>query len=151
MFAPDRVTVTLLPSRGLAIVLGLAHGIGAAIPWWVALPVPLALAATTGVVALGALAVTRDALRMWPSSVTGLALDGAGAGAVTLRSGRTETVRLGSDGTVVPIAVVLSLRGTRRYGVVITRDACSEAEFRHLRVFLRWRLRSDPAGDGRGQ
>jgi hypothetical protein len=114
----------------------------------VALPVPLALAATTGIVALGALAVTRDALRMWPASVTGFELRNDGCGTVTLRSGRTESVHLARDGTVVPIAVVLSLRGRRRYGVVVTRDGCAEAEFRHLRVFLRWRLRSDPSAAG---
>jgi hypothetical protein len=148
MFAPDRVTVALHPSRGLALVLGAAHGVGAAVPWLVALPVPMALAVTIGVGTLGALAIARDALRMWPTSVTGLELAGDGTGTLTLRSGRTESVRLGRNGTVVPAAVVLSLRGTRRYGVVVTRDACTEAEFRHLRVFLRWRLRDDPAGIG---
>lgn len=148
MFAPHRVTVTLLPSRGLAVVLAVAHGVGAAVPWLVALPAPLALAATIGVVALGALAVTRDALRMWPASVTGLELAGDGTGTVTFRSGRTESVRLGRDGTVVPIAVVLNLQGSRHYGLVVTRDACTGAEFRHLRVFLRWRLRPDPADVG---
>lgn len=149
MFAPERVSVTLQASRGLAAVLGLAHGAGVAVPWLVALPTALAVGVTVAILALGGLAITRDALRLWPASVTALALGADGTGTVTLRSGHTETVRLGREATVVPFAVVLSLEGAgrRRYGVVVTRDACSEVEFRHLRVFLRWRVRPDPAPD----
>lgn len=153
MFAPERVSVSLQASRGLAAVLGLAHGAGVAVPWLVALPPPLAAGVTLGVLALGGLAITRDALRLWPTSVTALALESDGTGTVTLRSGHTEAVRLGREATVVPLAVVLSLLGAgrRRYGIVITRDACSEIEFRHLRVFLRWRVRHAPAQDGTGR
>ena len=147
MFAPDRVAVTLRPSRGLAVVLGTAHGVGAAIPWLVPLPLPMALVASFGVVGLGVLAIMRDALRQCPASVVGLVLAGDGTGVLTLRSGHTERVHLGREATVAEFAVVLSLRGTRRHGLVVSRDACTEAEFRHLRVFLRWRLRPDRAQD----
>lgn len=147
MFAPDQVTVMLGPSRGLALVLGAAHGVGAAIPWLVPLPLPLALMAACGVVGLGVLAIKRDALRQCPTSVVGLVLAGDGTAVLRLRSGHSERMRLGREATVAEFAVVLSLRGTRRRGLVVTRDACTEAEFRHLRVFLRWRLRPDPGQD----
>lgn len=153
MFAPERVSVSLQASRGLAAMLGLAHGAGIAVPWLVALPPALAAGVTLGVLALGGLAITRDALRLWPTSVTAVALESDGTGTITLRSGRTEPVRLGREATVVSLAVVLSLSGAgcRRYGIVITRDGCNEIEFRHLRVFLRWRVRPAPAPDGTGR
>lgn len=153
MFAPERVSVSLQASRGLAAVLGIVHGAGSAVPWLVGLPPAMAAGVTVGILALGGLAITRDALRLWPTSVAALALESDGTGTVTLRSGRTETVRLGGEATVVPLAVVLSLQGAgrRRLGVVVTRDACGEVEFRHLRVFLRWRVRAAPPQDGTGR
>lgn len=157
MFATDRVTVSLGSSPTLAAVLCTAHGVAAAVPWAVALPWWLATPTSAAILALGALTVARDALRRLPSSVVLLEVNADGEGRIVFRSGRTDSVRIGSDTTVVPMAVVISPVSTagRSRGVVVTRDACGPDTFRRLKVFLRWQLRAagtgaDAAGvDGR--
>jgi len=151
MFATERITVSLEPSRVLAAVLCVAHGLAAAVPWVVSLPFWLAVLASTAILALGGVSVARDALRRLPSSVVLIEWQADGEGRIELRSGRTERVRLGSDATVVSMAVVMNpvTAAGQSHGVVVTRDACDAAVFRRLKVFLRWQMRAATGIDER--
>lgn len=154
MFATERITVSLGPSPTLVTLLCVAHGVAAAVPWMVAVPWWLAAPTSAAILGLGGVAVARDALRQLPSSVVLIELQADGEGRIALRSGQTDRVRLGTDATVVPIAVVMNpvTAAGHTYGVVVTRDACSREAFRRLKVFLRWQMRSatsvhDPGAD----
>jgi hypothetical protein len=151
MFATERVTVSLGPSRTLATLLCAAHGLAAAVPWVVSLPPWLAALASAAILALGGVAVAQHALRRLPSSVVLVEWHTDGEGRIELRSGRTEPVRLGADATVASMAVVMNAvtAAGRSHGVVVTRDACDAAEFRRLKVFLRWQMRPETGIDER--
>jgi hypothetical protein len=114
------------------------------VPWVVAVPWWLAAPTSAAILALGGVVVARDALRQLPSSVVLLELQADGEGRIALRSGRTDRIRLDTDATVVPIAVVMNPVTAigRTHGIVVTRDACGAEVFRRLKVFLRWQMRS---------
>jgi hypothetical protein len=152
MFAADRLTVTLQASPALAAVLVGAHGIAATVPWTVAMPWWLAGPASAAILGLCGVAVARDALRRLPSSVIRIELHADGEGRIEFRSGHGQRVRIGSDATVVPVAVVIRAvtPAGRSHGVVITRDACDADAFRRLKVFLRWQQRPGTGADDAG-
>lgn len=142
--------IHLGPSLRLGLALSGAHLLGGLSLLTIRLPAEMKLAALAGLGASLAYWLLRDGWRRLPGSVVGLALrdDGPrGLGCeIRLRNGRVDAgVVLGST-LVVPALVVLRVRAggpLLARTIVIPGDAVEPAEFRNLRVTLRWGF---PAG-----
>jgi len=140
MHLPEQVS--LRPSRTLAVAVGAIHSCGVAcllpltLPMWI----KLALAA----VLLGSLAAALrgSVLLRTARSITHLALNIDGTLEVLQRDGRHHSAQVAAQTTVFSFLVairmhILGERGTR--SLVILPDMVGAAEFRRLRVWLRWR------------
>jgi toxin CptA len=134
-------SVLLRPSRVLAIVVGLMHGAAVALLLPLALPVWLkgSLAAAVLVSLAGAL---RGALQRRSQSITRLTLSDEGILTFEQKDGRRMSAAVALDSTVFGLLAVvrLQVQGERRMRtLIVLPDALEADQFRHLRVWLRWR------------
>lgn len=134
--------ILLRPSRALAVALGVIHVGGAAclLPLTLAIWIKLAVAA----VLLASLVATmcNSVLLRAAGSITQLALNVDGTLEVLRRDGRRQSADVAAQTTVFPFLAaitfkVLGERGTP--SLLILPDMVGAAEFRRLRVWLRWR------------
>ncbi|MBI5658455.1 MAG: hypothetical protein HZC43_02660 [Nitrosomonadales bacterium] len=135
-----RQSFGLQPSRYLAAILGVAHGVAfaALIP----LAFPAWAKAALGFVILFSLFyhVRRDAWLAAPSSGTALTLESDRAVLAT-RGGKPLVCRLLRDSVVTPRIAVLNMapEGARfARSVIILPDSLDAESFRQLRVRLKW-------------
>lgn len=128
------------PSRRLAVVLGVAHAVGAGIPWAIGMPAWLAAPASLVVAGWGAWQVRDRALRRPGHAVVGLRL--AADGTVTVRTRSGGELRGALSGTPLAWQTFVLLRLRHDNGALSTeliwQDACERQAFRHLHVFLGW-------------
>jgi toxin CptA len=133
----------LRPSRLLAVLLLLAHGLALAAVWmsldaW-------ARALLGAGVALSAAYSCARALHLFGQGVTSLELHGDGRASWSASDGSRREGRLGRNNFVSAALVVLELeRGGRgRNWVVLMGDSARPDDLRRLRVWLRWRGRAE--------
>jgi toxin CptA len=137
-----RVVIALGPSRRVEawVMLAAAAGLAAAL----AAEVPaIARAAIAFGLAVAAIrAARRQAWREGPGAVRRLAADLAGRIEVEGADGRVVTGRLADDSFVAPWLTIVRWRpdGCRlARTVLVVPDAVDPAQFRRLRILLRWR------------
>ena len=98
-----------------------------------------------------ALGLRSHAWRSGPAALVGLELRLDGSGAIQDRRGRWREIAVLGSSFVSPLLTVLNLRLAGARGsrsLVVTPDALGADEFRHLRVWLRWRGAPADPGDG---
>ena len=140
MDKPAPITIELRSSYRLAWLLGAAHGgavvLLATLPlsWW------LIVIASAPVIASALSTIIRQALRRGRQTVKALQLSDRETLRARTGDGTWHGGRLLGSSTVGAGLTVLNLRlddgGTKH--VVITGDSIDSADFRHLRVWLRW-------------
>lgn len=142
--------IPLRPSRALCVALGVIHAVAAAclLPLTVAIAVKLAVAAAL----LGSLVATMrgSVLLRAPGSITGLTLYEDGTLEVWRRDGRRQAVTVTAQTAVFSFLAAITFRipGERRtQSQLILPDMAGPAEFRRLRVWLRWRTAVVPFPD----
>ena len=126
----------------LVAILVIAHGAAGAVLWLVAIPFFASLAGTVlTIVSLGYY-LHRVALLRAPSSIVQARLSADGVVEMQRRDGSVLIGRL-LDGSVVHpyLTTILFLPAQRRFGraIVVLPDSLSAAQFRELRVWLKWR------------
>lgn len=129
------MTITLRPSRRLALAVTLAHGIALAVLSPLLLPLPFKglLAAAIAVSALLVLRRIRD------PGVSALHLGKAGDLTVETGVGARATATVLPQTTILPGLVVLLLqRGSRTLALPLPADAIGCDAQRQLRLWLRW-------------
>jgi|SRR5262245_56115149 len=134
--------IDLRPSKFLAVALALAHGLALYAVWTSLSGWPGVLA---GLAILASLAATllRALLRIGPSAVS-LELAEDGRASWRDRRGTWHEGALGESHFVSPFLVVVELKprdqGAKR--VILLADSAARDDLRRLRVWLRWRGRS---------
>lgn len=141
---PHTLHLKLGPSRGLALVLVVAHLGAIAVVWSTALPLIWMLAAKLAVAASLAWSTWSAALRRAQHSVIALEIDADGTVRALQRDGEWVERRVGGETFVSPLLTVLVLRATnarkRRHAVMIPADSADAETLRALRVWLRRRI-----------
>ncbi len=140
--------VTLRPSPRLAALL-LVAGLGSAavllllpLPLWLVLPLAVA------VLLAACHHVARDALRLLPASAVLLEVDAGGRLRVTCRNGIAYAAEVAGDSLVGAWLTILNLKADgQRRTVLLTGDSTEAEDYRRLRVWLRWGVAADRAGD----
>ncbi|MDP1681654.1 MAG: hypothetical protein Q8L39_07750 [Burkholderiales bacterium] len=135
--------LSLKSSRQLAAGLALEHLAAAGcvaivpLPFWLKILLSVILAASL------IQSLTREAWRMWPSSIVELQCEREGGVLIKTRSGKEFEVRvLGSSFVTSYLTIVLlKPNASRRVRtVLILPDALEPELFRQLRVWLKWRV-----------
>jgi toxin CptA len=146
MSAAPALRLDLRPSRRLAGLLLVVHGLALLAAWvsfdgWIRYSAMLAIAVS------GACSLARVVRR---GSRPAVSLEFHGDGRASWRNGRGgwHEGRLARGNFVSAALVVLGLEQAqrRRKWVVLMADSTSPEEFRRLRVWLRWRGTTTPAG-----
>ncbi len=135
--------LSLKSSRQLAAGLVLGHL--AAVGCVAIVPLPLWLKILLSVILVANLiqSLTREAWRMWPSSIVELQCEREGGALIKTRNGKAWEARvLGSSFVASYLTIVLLKPNTSRRAraVVILPDALEPELFRQLRVWLKWRV-----------
>lgn len=128
------------PSRLLAAILALAHGVALAALIPLAFPVWAKVALALVILFSLWHHLRRDALLSRPSSCTVLVLE-KGEAALTLRDGKLLAGRVSRDSVVTPFLAVLNIvpgRSLFSRSVIILPDSLDPESFRQLRVWLKW-------------
>jgi toxin CptA len=136
----ESLTLTLRPSRTLALALSLMAGAALACSW-IGLPRPGFLLAATGI-ALAWIWHLAPALQRGRRAVRALELGAAGDARWQDCAGQWNEAEVEPGSYVSGWLVVLNLRapGARRRSLVLLPDSAAAEELRRLRVWLRWRL-----------
>lgn len=138
--AAGRQQFDIGPSRSLAAILALAHGVALAALVPLAFPVWAKVALAPVILFSLWHHLRRDALLSEPSSCTALVLE-KGEMALTLRDGKSLAGRVSRDSVVTPFLTVLNImpgRGIFSRSVIILPDSLDPESFRQLRVRLKW-------------
>ncbi|MEK6664334.1 MAG: protein YgfX [Pseudomonadota bacterium] len=135
--------LSLKSSRQLAAGLALGHL--AAVGCVAIVPLPLWLKILLSVILVSNLiqSLTREAWRVWPSSIVELQCEREGGVLVKMRSGKEfEACVLGSSFVASYLTIVLLKPNASRRAcaVLILPDAAEPELFRQLRVWLKWRV-----------
>lgn len=137
---PEHIPICPSPALGVALVVIHVGAAACLLALTLAIWIKLALAAAL----LGSLVATmRDSVLLSaPGSIMQLALNVDGALEILRRDGRRQTVEVTAQTAVFPFLAaitfkVLGERGTK--SLLILPDMVGAAEFRRLRVWLRWR------------
>jgi toxin CptA len=133
----------LRPSRLLAVLLLLAHGL-ALTAVWISLDAWARALLGAGIVLSGAYSAAR-ALHLLGQGVASLELHEDGRASWSARDGGRREGRLGRNNFVSAVLVVLELEsaGRGRTRVVLMGDSATPDDLRRLRVWLRWRGRAE--------
>lgn len=136
----DKLTVTLKPSRVLALALTLMAGAALACAW-ISLPV-LALAPVAAGVALTWAFHFVQALQLGNGAARALDLGAQGDARWQDGSGQWREAEILPSSYASGWLIVVNLRGSgkRHRSLVLLPDAAAAEELRRLRVWLRWRL-----------
>ncbi len=134
--------VRLNPSRWLAAVLVVVHCMAAIIVGLLSLPYYIQIISVLLIISSLLIYLGRDVLLCFSQSIVSLRFTEEVNCIVENKCGQTvECVVLGST-FVSPYLTVLILQSARRWftrSVVIVPDMVDTAEFRRLRVLLRWK------------
>ena len=130
----------LHPSRRLVALLALAHAAAAvavlllALSWWFKLMLLLVILASAW----------RTLLRLFGAQrIASVTLHADGGAEFSRCNGSRTQVLIEPESTVTALMTVLLLRVEgRREALVLLADALSNDDFRRLRLWLRWRVRS---------
>ena len=136
------VTITIGPSRQLALLLTLAHMRAAASALSVDISIWLKAALVLAVAGSLLHALNGSALRRSGRAIVALEIGEGAAASFKTRCGDWHKAVLLDSSFVAPYLTVLNLRtGLSRlaHHVVIMPDSVSAEDFRRLRVWLRWR------------
>jgi toxin CptA len=134
--------ISLKPSRILALLLLLAHALSLAVLWPLALPLWLRAAGGAAVLASAIFYIRRDALLAARGSVVALTLHTDGGAAIERRDGVRREAQLVDEHFVSARVAIARYRldgERRRRSVTVLPDMISNADFRALRVHLKWR------------
>lgn len=134
--------VELKPSRQLATLLIVAHVAAIVLVWLIPVPAWLAISATLGLCCALAYYVYAVALLRAARAVVALELADDGEAAARRRDGDWTPVAVAGSTFAMPWLTVVNLDRPdgRRFGtVVILSDTLAPADFRRLRVWLRFR------------
>jgi hypothetical protein len=136
----DKLTVSLRPSRILALALTLTAGTALACAW-ISLP-GLAFAPLAAGIALAWAAHLAQALQRGKRAARALELDAQGRARWQDGSGRLQEAEILPSSYASGWLVVVNLRESGRRGrsLVLVPDCAAAEELRRLRVWLRWRL-----------
>jgi len=136
----DKLTVTLRPSRILALALTVMAGAALASAW-TSLPAPAFVAVAAGIALAWAWHLAQ-ALQQGRRSLRALELDAHGAVRWQDGSRQWHEGEVLASSYVSGWLVVLNLgaSGRRARSVVLLPDCAAADELRQLRVWLRWRL-----------
>ena len=137
----DKLTVTLKPSRVLALALTLMAGVALACAW-ISLPGPAFLAVAAGI-GLAWMFHLTQALQRGRRAARALELSEQGPPRWQDGSGRWHDAEILPSSYVSDWLIVINLRGNGRRGrsLVLLPDGAAAEELRRLRVWLRWRLK----------
>jgi hypothetical protein len=127
----------LRPSRGLALALALAFGMGAACVLAVT-PGYVGMFLAVLVLTLGAAAVWSRAWLAAPGSVRALELAEHGAATLELTNGRRIAVRVAGRRYVGRAWVSLPLVGAPLRTLLVARDMLEPAAYRRLKLWALW-------------
>lgn len=141
--------VHLQPSYYLAVLLSLAHAAAGLVLWSLALPPGVkAVIAILLIVSL-IYYLRKDALLTAHDAVIALMLTDKMSCTLTMRSGQSMICSLSDSTFVAPYLTVITLQPVERFfvrDVVILPDSTDAEEFRRLRIWLRWKWKSDRGG-----
>lgn len=145
---PD-LHIHLQPSYRLVTILSLAHSAVAILLW------PLALSWGVKAILVTLLLISliyylrKDALLVANNAVVALTLTDEMSCVLAMRSGRLMACSVLGNSFVAPYLTVINLQSEGKFcerSVVILPDSLGAEEFRRLRVWLRWRWKSDQDG-----
>ena len=136
----DKLSVTLRPSRILALALTLMAGTALACSW-IGLP-GLAFAPVAAGIALAWASHVAQALQRGKRAARALELDARGSARWQDGSGLWQEAEVLPSSYASDWLVVVNLRGSGQRGrsLVLLPDCAAAEELRRLRVWLRWRL-----------
>jgi toxin CptA len=137
----DKLTVTLKPSRILALALTLMAGAALACAW-ISLPGLAFLAVAIGIT-LAWTAHLAQALQRGKRAARALELSEQGPPRWQDGSGQWHEAEILPSSYASDWLIVINLRGSGRFGrsLVLLPDAAAAEELRRLRIWLRWRLK----------
>jgi len=133
--------LTLRPSRRLAAILLVAHAAMGGLLLALSLPAWLMAAAGVMLLASAVWCVQRYALLHGPGAIVTLAFSDREAIRLTLRDGSTHHGHVLGSSTVGTTLTILNIALTGKrlpVHVVLLGDSLAVADFRRLRVWLRW-------------
>lgn len=136
------VKISLTPSRILFLGIFAAHAAAAYLVLASQIPVFSEVLAIAIITVSLSFYVWRHALLRSPQSIVAVELRDAGNCAFQMRDGRWHAAMLQGTSFTSPVLTILNLRLTEaRYtrNVVIVPDNIEAVNFRHLRIWLRWR------------
>jgi hypothetical protein len=138
MSSPTNFPIDLKPSRRLAALLGLTHGL-AVVAAWSSLSGWSLYLSVSGIAISGAVCLA-ESLHLATHAATRLDLGTGGRCAWRDRGGQWHEARLAAERFVSTWLVVVCLLEPmlRRKWIVILPDSAPAGEFRRLRVWLRW-------------
>ena len=136
----DKLTVSIKPSRVLALALTLMAGAALACAW-ISLP-PLALAPVAAGIALAWASHFVQALQMDKRAARALELGALGHARWQDGAGLWREAEILPSSYASDWLVVVNLGGSdrRHLALVLLPDCAAAEELRRLRVWLRWRL-----------
>ena len=135
----DKLTLTLRPSRILALALTLMAGAALACAW-VSLPVP-AFAPVAAGITLAWASHLAQALQRGKRGARALELGAHGRARWQDGSGQWQEVEILASSYASDWLVVVNMRGggRRERSLVLLPDSAAAGDLRRLRVWLRWR------------
>jgi toxin CptA len=151
MAAPAHVRIAIGPSRILAAVLGIAHGVALAALGVTAVPTWLKAVMGTALGLSCAWSVYSSALLRGRRALVELVVAEDGGVWCRARNGTEFEARLLDSSFVSPWMTVLNLRTDgepRLRHMILVPDNVAPDAFRRLRVLLRWSRRGAQAHDG---
>jgi toxin CptA len=136
----DKLTVTLRPSRILALALTLMAGTALACAW-ISLPGLAFVPVAAGIVLTWASHLAQ-ALQRGGRAARALELDAQGRARWQDVSGQWQEAEILPSSYASDWLIVVNMRGSGRRGrsLVLLPDSAAAEELRRLRVWLRWRL-----------
>lgn len=126
----------------LAVLLVAAHLLGIVSAWASDVPAWIKMLASLAVIASGTYHVRKHALLQAPDSVVEMLLKADGSVEITLRNGAAINGRQLSGSFIHPwfTAILWRAEGARfSEAVAVLPDSLPAAQFRELRVWLKWR------------
>ncbi|MDD5241781.1 MAG: hypothetical protein PHG47_08700 [Sulfuricella sp.] len=138
----ETLTVAVGASRWLAGLLAGMHGFAAVMCWLVPLPLWFAVLLTVLLAGSAWHVLRRDGFRTLPNSLVAVRLHADGRCAFKIRGETWHQATLLGSSFVSPYLTVLNLQPEgKRFArhLVILPDAVNAADFRRLRVWLKWR------------
>lgn len=142
---PD-LLIHLQPSYRLVLILSLVHFIAGGFLWPLALPLGAKILVVVLLIISLGYYLRKDALLSADDAVVAMQLEDDRGCILIMRSGQSITGRIAGSTFVAPYLTVINLRPAGKFfmrSVVILPDSMQMEEFRRLRVWLRWKWKSD--------